>query len=1792
MKLNLTKRLSALALSLAMTATAVLTDFTPPVVAQAATSLSGTDLNSDLLDSAFSYLGYGYSNDFRTGNGSGTFDCSGLVYKVLINNGFAANSTTPSNTGDWITAIKNHSLALTYNSQTLEYVYCTSVADYATAVSEAKKGNTTYAGKVIVCAANEISTGGANYQSLMSAGAIVPGSVLIYPAQSYTVGGVTYESEAHAAIAVADITPSNLATRAGIANAMSVHGWTENSDTTKVLTSFYNRAKYLQQVYNNSSISSLISANTSATKMIGFQDTTDVFNSCMGYFTDDTIGGVTNTLKAAYPLSLSGYNYKVNVNSSNPVFTSKQNYFVILGNTSDTSPVQYTKGGTTYYGIGSTVWRIEATNTHEGVCLTNNAGAKGEALYTYALYFDDTVTQHYYTSAQLKKVSSADDTTAVSGAVYAYIKPSQQISSPYAALSIAQTAAAKTSIQDAVDYVYTTATSAGSSVYGFFVTGTDTVPLRAYDANGTNHLSSSATVIDVGTSSTSTNGFLVEIYTPSDYERDTIAYSLVLNPNSNTSSDFTTAVTATTLTVTPATTSSNDTKITAESNTSSTLTYMLAKDTPTTLYGGFAHLKTDDTGGELSSVSFGVYSDANCTTLLDTITTDENGLASYITSWTDGASTKTVYVKELGADAEGLIVIGSTTYVADSSVYTVVLKAQSSAPTAEALKASVTGETTSTYYTVTGGDGALVIINREKTSHSFVKDFGDNDTESWIQSIEVQLKRKSSATSEENVGSTVTVTANDNWTYTWPKLDKYTETTIPAEYTYWVEEVSVKVKDLDGNTITISGSDLDKYFSRNTVTANNTTTITNTIAYTAHTVNKTFTGDAESYVSEINVSLVMVEANGTETPLASWSLNTNNGWTCTWSGLRKYDESKNELAYYVTEDSAVVVNAVGDAIYVSNADMSKYFNMSTSNDGTQISSTTNLTNSLVTVTGTFGLYKYDSATNTALEGAVFTVYSDDGCTVSVGTIQTDSTGFGSFTVGTGSSPVYFADGISKTYYVRETTAPTGYVADDTVYRVDLTLAETAADAAVAVSTTAGAVAVTNGSFPYFSVGNTEQVGQLVITKYGEQISGYTPLVETDDFATYTNAVFDFSSVTMTGAVFTLTAKEDIVNASGTTVYTAGDTVATVTVTDDTGKVTIPNLTLGKYTLTETQAPEGQTLPEIASWDIEFTYAGQTVSVVTESQSVYDEVYDTTISVRKQDSTTGNYLSGAYYGLFTAEAITLDTLATTIPADTLLAVVATDASVATEFSINIPYGNYYVMELQAPLGYTISNEKIGVDFTKPDTTATHTTVNFATTPGDTPMTGKVTVAKTSLEGTVPSTASLAGAVYGLYAAEDIYTADGQTLAYSTGDLVAQNTTAYVGTDTTVAYAEFTDLYLGNYYIKEITPSAGFKLDTAQYAVSVTTTSANHVATNSVPAVNETTIDVTVPVTESIISSKFKKTDAVTGWEVAGATLEIHYATYDATSNTYSIGDIVTQDGDELSWISTTDEHIVLGLAEGFYYLVESTAPTQNGYVKAQDVLFEVSSDKDTDLVEMRDDHTQLRIYKYDYVTDETLDGCVLQLLASDGSVYAEWTTGDTANTSIYKDTATGISYLILEYIPVGTYTLHEVSCPSGYELADDITVEVTETSEIITAKMYDVRTPEGKTTAWGKDTANKAVSQTTETTTITDRVTYKYLILGRTYELTTTLMCRETGAALLGTDGNPITVTTTFEPTTKEEGYVDVDITFPTSLLQGEAKTLTVFEDCNNSYCVAEETQELILKEHKGKNIEKNVIVTK
>ncbi|MCD7888196.1 MAG: Cna protein B-type domain protein, partial [Clostridiales bacterium] len=183
-----------------------------------------------------------------------------------------------------------------------------------------------------------------------------------------------------------------------------------------------------------------------------------------------------------------------------------------------------------------------------------------------------------------------------------------------------------------------------------------------------------------------------------------------------------------------------------------------------------------------------------------------------------------------------------------------------------------------------------------------------------------------------------------------------------------------------------------------------------------------------------------------------------------------------------------------------------------------------------------------------------------------------------------------------------------------------------------------------------------------------------------------------------------------------------------------------------------------------------------------------------IRVVKSDADSGNALSGAVFGVYSDAACTqlIDTMT------------ATGSDGVSELQIVMTQDTVYLKELTTPTGYLLNTTVYPVKLEVGSTTTVSVTNER--------VNAHITLYKRDSENgnVAQGDATLKGAVYGLYAREDIVHPDGTTgVLYQAGELVATLTTDANGE------AEIGGLYLGAYYVKELTPSEGYNLDETEY-----------------------------------------------------------------------------------------------------------------------------------------------------------------------------------------------------------------------------------------------------------------------------------------------------------------------------------------------------------------------------------------
>ena len=234
----------------------------------------------------------------------------------------------------------------------------------------------------------------------------------------------------------------------------------------------------------------------------------------------------------------------------------------------------------------------------------------------------------------------------------------------------------------------------------------------------------------------------------------------------------------------------------------------------------------------------------------------------------------------------------------------------------------------------------------------------------------------------------------------------------------------------------------------------------------------------------------------------------------------------------------------------------------------------------------------------------------------------------------------------KGYSLVEVQAPYGYVLDSTPVSFDVTEEN---------STQEGGITLIKVDKP-----NMAQKGTISIEKTGEVFFGVNVFGEKDKDVIY-QPVYTVKG--LAGAVYELTADEDVITPDGTLRYHKGDVVDTVT-TDEDGFAKSKELYLGKYTVVETKAPTGMVINK-EKHSVELTYAGQDVAVTEIATSFVNERQKVKISLGKileQDETFGigknDEIKNVSFGLYAKEDI-VSSSGTVIPADGLIEIITLD-----------------------------------------------------------------------------------------------------------------------------------------------------------------------------------------------------------------------------------------------------------------------------------------------------------------------------------------------------------------------------------------------------------------------------------------------------------------------------------------------------------------------------------------------------
>ena len=627
-------------------------------------------------------------------------------------------------------------------------------------------------------------------------------------------------------------------------------------------------------------------------------------------------------------------------------------------------------------------------------------------------------------------------------------------------------------------------------------------------------------------------------------------------------------------------------------------------------------------------------------------------------------------------------------------------------------------------------------------------------------------------------------------------------------------------------------------------------------------------------------------------------------------------------------------------------------------------------------------------------GAGFQIYDPDGNKVSMTfTYPTPTTIDTFYTDADGQLVTPEKLDYGKGYSLVEVQAPYGYVLDSTPVSFDVTEEN---------STQEGGITLIKVDKP-----NMAQKGTISVEKTGEVFFGVNVSGEEDKDVIY-QPVYKVKG--LAGAVYEITADEDVITPDGTLRYHKGDVVDTVT-TDEDGTAKSKELYLGKYTVVETKAPTGMVINK-EKHSVELTYAGQDVAVTETATSFVNERQKVKISLEKileQDETFGigknDEIKNISFGLYAKEDV-VSSSGTVIPADGLIEIITLDENGAATANTDLPFGSYYVKEIATDEHYILSDTQY--PFTFEYAGQNTETVEIKVNDGK-PIENKLIYGSVSGKKIDENGEALGGALIGIFKADETEFTKEHAIMTATSEK-----------DGSFSFAK---VPYGQWIVREIEAPEGFVLDDTSYEVNI--------------GENEQVIE--VKITDEYIHGNIELTKVDADYpdnKLTGATFEVYKDVN---------GDGKLDDGDEL--IGNLEEtatgiYEMKELLYGKYLVRETKAP--EGFVL----------DKGVYSVFIEKDETTYKVENkagVGFINEAMKGNLKIKKTSSDGKVegFTFRVTGVNGYDSTFTTDKNG--EISVDGLRIGEYTVSEVSdnVSAGYILPADkkVTVKVGETVEI-------------------------------------------------------------------------------------------------------------------------------------------------
>lgn len=606
------------------------------------------------------------------------------------------------------------------------------------------------------------------------------------------------------------------------------------------------------------------------------------------------------------------------------------------------------------------------------------------------------------------------------------------------------------------------------------------------------------------------------------------------------------------------------------------------------------------------------------------------------------------------------------------------------------------------------------------------------------------------------------------------------------------------------------------------------------------------------------------------------------------------------------------------------------------------------------------------------------------------------------------------------------------------------------------------------------------------------------------------------------------------------------------VCDEDGFASTKLLPYGFYTVHQTKGWDGR--EKITDFDVFINKDGKTYKFLINNKN-----FESYLKVVKLDKETGKRIpyEGAAFEIYDSNNHRI-TMQYTYPQVTSIHIFYTNKEGYLITPEKLPYGDYTLKEVQAPYGYVLDDTPIPFSISQ-ENSSTDTGVTVVKVKAkDMAQKGVINITKTgevfsSVEENngvyTPkySVGNLKGAVFEVYAAEDITTLDG-TVRYEQGTLVDTVTTDDDGV------AKSKELYLGKYTVIEKTAPNGYVHNGTKYDVELTYAGQN---------VSVTSTDISVYNERQKVAVSLKKEmdeDKTFNLGKNNEISSVQFGVYANEDIKASNGDVIPKDA--LITFANCDKNgsIVFDcdLPVGFkwyakeiatdaHYILSDTKYEFDTEYQGQDIKvidIKINNDK---AIENNFIYGSVKGLKVDRETQEVIKGATFGLFKSD-------TTELTEENAILTAVTDESGIFAFNNVPFGEYLIKELKPADGYLDNEDVfTVIIKDNEQVVELTAINDKVPELKTTATvngKKETVAKGEI------IIKDTVEYKHLVPNTEYVIKGTLMDKATGKPFK-VKGKEITSTVKFVPD-KADGKVEVTFTFDGSAIKKDTE-LVVFE---------------------------------